>query len=193
MNGAGNASGRLEIDVDHPRVHARIGDAYWAKGQLPEARQHFIEELRSNPGDLDVMLDLGELLIEMDDLGPAAEKFRQILELSPEECTAMYHLGELAMKEAKPADALSFFRRVLQIDRAFPGAHLRMALIYFGRHERSEAIFHANCELAQQANDEQILLDLGTLFIDLDQRGPAEVTFNRILSFNPRAVLAAAA
>jgi len=91
----------IEIDPDHPQVHARIADTYWAKGQRGEARQHFIEELRSNPGDLDVMLDLGELLVEMGDLAPASEKFRQVLELSPDETTALFHLGQLAVMEGR--------------------------------------------------------------------------------------------
>jgi tetratricopeptide (TPR) repeat protein len=176
----------LEIDPDHGQVHARMADAYWAKGLRSEARTHFIEELRSNPGDLDVMLDLGELLVEMGDLTPAAEKFRQVLELSPDECTALYHLGQLSLMQGSLVDALDLFRRTLRIDRTFPGAHLKIAQIYQARGERSEALFHANCELAQQAHDEQILVELGNLFMDLAQVGPAEVTFNRVLAGNPQ-------
>jgi tetratricopeptide (TPR) repeat protein len=174
----------LEIDPDHPQVHARIADAYWAKGQLSEARTHFIEELRSTPGDLDVLLDLGELLIEMGELGAAAEKFRQVLELSPEECTAHFHLGMLALQDNQLADAMVQFKRVLSNDRAFPGAHLKIAHIYRQQNDRAEALYHANCELAQQNSDEETLLELGNLFMDLQQLGSAEVAFNRVLSTN---------
>ncbi|HUO06717.1 MAG TPA: tetratricopeptide repeat protein [Phycisphaerae bacterium] len=175
-----------EIEPEHPQVHARIADAYWAKGQLPEARKHFIEELRSNPGDIDIMLDLGELLVEMGDYVAAGEKFRQVLELSPEECTAHFHLGQLAMQDEDFAEALEAFRRVLRNDRTFPGAHLKLAQIYHRRNDHSEALFHANCELAQQTNDEETLLELGNLFMDISQLGSAEVAFNRVLSANPR-------
>jgi tetratricopeptide (TPR) repeat protein len=174
----------LEIDPDHPRVHARIGDAYWAKGMLSEARTHFIEELRATPGDLDVLLDLGELLIEMGQMQAAAEKFRQVLELSPEESTAHYHLGELELQDGNLVDAMAQFRRVLRNDRTFPGAHLKIAHIYRQQGDRSEALYHANCELAQQTNDEETLLELGNLFMDLTQLGSAEVAFHRVLAGN---------
>ncbi len=176
----------IEIDPDHPQVHARIADAYWAKGQLPEARKHFIEELRASPGDINIMLDLGELLVEMGEYEAAGEKFRQLLELSPEECTAHFHLGQLAMQDGRLAEALEEFRGVLRNDRTFPGAHLKLAQIYHKQNQHSEALFHANCELAQQSNDDETLLELGNLFMDIAQLGPAEIAFSRVLASNPR-------
>ncbi len=167
-------------------MHARMADTYWAKGQLAEAREHFISELRASPGDLDVMLDLGELLVEMGDAAAAAEKFRQVLELSPEECTAHFHLGQLCLEHDDLAGALERFRRVLKNERTFTGAHVKIAQIYHRQRDESEALFHANCELAQQAGDEGALLELGNLFMDIQQLASAEVAFNRVLSMNPK-------
>ncbi len=175
-----------EIDPDHPQVHARIADAYWAKGQLGEARTHFIEELRATPGDLDVMLDLGELLVEMGQTGAAAEKFRQVLELSPEECTAHFHLGQLAQEMGDFETGLEQFRRVLKNDRAFPGAHLKMAQIYFQKGMSAEALFHANSELAQQNAEERTLVELGNLLMDIGEYAAGETAFLRVLSLNSR-------
>ena len=179
----------LEISPDHPQVHARIGDALWAKGQLAEAHEHFIEELRCTPGDLDVLLDLGELLVERNMLEAAAEKFRQVLELAPDECTANYHLGMLSMERPDVDDAkfaLEQFRRVLKIDRTYSGAHLRIAQIYLQQNDRSEALFHGNCELAQQSNQENILVELGHLFMELDQLASAQTAFKRVVTTNPQ-------
>ncbi len=180
----------LGLDADHPQVHARIADAHWAKGQLAEARTHFIEELRGNPGDLDVMLDLGELLMEMGEWTPAAEKFRQVLELSPEEGTALFHLGELALHDGDTGTALEQFKRALKADRAFPGAHLRIAQVYLERGQLSEAAFHANCELSQQTCDEATLVELGNLFLDLEQPSMAQTALRRVLLLNPQSAAA---
>jgi protein O-GlcNAc transferase len=176
----------LVIDPDYCQVHARIADAYWAKGQLSDARTHFIEELRANPGDIDVMLDLGQLLMEMQEFAAAAEKFRQVLELCPEESTALYQLGQIALQQNRLPESLDFFRRTLQADRAYPAAHLRIAQVYLRNHQCAEAAYHANCELGQQYADEQTLLELGTLFMDLEQLSAAESTFQRVLSINPQ-------
>jgi len=173
-------------DPDYPQVHARIADAHWAKGQLAEARTHFIEELRGNPGDLDVMLDLGELLMEMEEWVPAGEKFRQVLELSPEDGTALFHLGELALRDNATDAALDLFKRALKTDRTFSAAHLRIAQLYLQRSLPAEAAFHANCELSQQNSDEQTLVELGNLFLDLDQPSMAETALRRVLMVNPK-------
>ncbi len=181
----------LAAEGHYPNIHARIADAHWAKGQLPEARTHLIEELRANPGDLNVLLDLGELLMEIGDLAAAAEKFRQVLELSPADPTAVYHLGQLALREGKAAEAAGVFPAgACAHERTFSGAHLRMAQIYLMQNQRAEAAFHANCELSQQHGDEQTLLDLGNLFMDLEQLGMAENTFQRVLAGNPESAAA---
>jgi tetratricopeptide (TPR) repeat protein len=175
----------LAIAPDYPQVHARIADALWAKGQLQEARGHFIEEIRSNPGNIDVKLDLGELLMELGEPAPAGEKFRQVLELAPEEATALYRLGQIALQEGQFSEAMDFYRRTLKTDRTYPGAHLCLAQIYLQQKLLAEATYHANSELAQQTNDEDTLIELGNLFMDLDQLGPAETTFQRVLLANP--------
>ncbi len=176
----------LEIEPDYPQVHARMADVHWAKGQLPEARRHLIEELRSDPGNVDTLLDLGELLMEMDQRTAAAEKFRQVLDLDPEECTAHYQLGILAEGEGDYRQALEKFKFVLARDSHFGGAHLQIAQIYYRIKNRAEALHHANCELAQRDLDEQNLLELGHLFMDLGQLDSAQTAFRRLLETNPR-------
>jgi len=180
----------LELEPEHPRVHARMAEAFWAKGLLGEARQHYLEELRSDPGDLDTMLNLGELLVEMGQTNAAAEKFRQVLELQPDESTAHFHLGQLATGEGDLVLAVQQFRRVLRIDAAYPGAHLKMAQIYHRQADGAEALYHANCELAQQQLDEGTLVELGNLLMDLNQLGSAETAFRRVLDANPQNIAA---
>jgi tetratricopeptide (TPR) repeat protein len=132
------------------------------------------------------MLDLGDLLMEMGELAPAAEKFRQVLELSPDETTALHQLGQVALLEGKLPEALDLFRRTLKADRTYPGANLRLAQIYLRNNQSAEAAYHANCELSQQTSDEQTFLELGNLFMDLEQLGSAESTFQRVLLINPQ-------
>jgi len=180
----------LEIEPTYPQVHARVAEVYWAKGQLAEARTHFLHDLRANPGSIDTLLDLGELLVEMEQPLAAGEKFRQVLELQPDEPTAHFYLGQLALTEnATAADlalALESFRRVLQHDPKFPGAHLRIAQIHHRQNDLATALYHANSELAQPRQDEGTLVELGNLLMDLEQLPAAEAAFQRVLSANPQ-------
>jgi tetratricopeptide (TPR) repeat protein len=179
----------LDLESDRPHMHARMADACWAKGRLAEARAHFLEELRTNPprpGDVGTLLDLGALLIEMNEHDAAGEKFRQVLELDPEETTAHFQLAELARAGGDEDTALASFRHVIRNDKTFPGAHLRVAQIHLRRGALSEALYHANCELAQVDIGEETLLELGNLFMDLRQHASAETAFTRVLATNPQ-------
>jgi tetratricopeptide (TPR) repeat protein len=171
----------LELEPDYPLVHARMADVYWAKNRLPEARTHLIEELRADPGNIDTLLDLGELLMEMNQPGPAAEKFRQVLDLEPDECTAHFQLGVLAERENDTRLALERFKFVLRRDRRFIGAHLKIARIHHRLKNQPEALYHANCELSQPEVDNNTLLDLGNLLMDLGQIDSAQTALRRLL------------
>ncbi len=175
----------LELESDYPQVHARIADVFWAKGRLPEARSHLIEELRSDPGNLDTLLDIGELLMEMQQDIPAAEKFRQVLDLDPDDCTAHYQLGVLAQKEGDWRLALERFKFVLRHDRHFIGAHLQIAQVHHRRKNHAEALYHANSELSQPEVDDPTLLELGNLFLDMAQYASAQAALRRVLEQNP--------
>ncbi len=175
----------LELEPDYPQVHARIADVFWAKSRLPEARTHLFEELRSDPGNLDTLLDLGELLMEMGQDNPAAEKFRQVLDLDPEDCTAHYQLGVLAQKEGDSRLALERFKFVLRHDRHFIGAHLQIAKVYHRQTNRAESLYHANSEMAQPELDDATLLELGNLFMDMSQYDSAQSAMRRLVEQCP--------
>jgi Flp pilus assembly protein TadD len=162
-------------------VHARIADVYWAKGQHAEARRHLMEELRADPGNIDTLLDLGDLLIEMGNNGLAAEKFRQVLDLDPDNCEAHFQLGVLAQQEGDHRLALDRFKFVLRHDPQFVGAHLKIAQLYHKARNRAETLYHANCELAQPEIDDQTLLELGSLLIELGQLEAAKLAMRRVL------------
>ncbi len=176
----------LDLESDYPQVHARIADVFWAKGRLPEARIHLIEELRSDPGNLDTLLDLGELLMEMGQPMPAAEKFRQVLDLDPDDCTAHFQLGVLAQKEGDWRLALDRYKFVLRQDRHFIGAHLQIAQVHYRQKNTPEALYHANCELAQPEMDDATLLELGNLFLDLHQYESAQAAMRRLVEQSPK-------
>src|SRR3954469_5401670 len=55
----------LDLDEEHPEVQVRIAEALWSKGSLEQARRHYLNGLRQNPGATQTLLDLGDLLLEM--------------------------------------------------------------------------------------------------------------------------------
>ena len=95
------------------------------QGRMELARTHYLAELRIDPGNIETLLDLGELLTEMDQFQEAGEKFRRVLEQSPEHAGPHFCLGHLALKQDKLITAEDQFRLVLRLEANYPGAHLK--------------------------------------------------------------------
>ncbi len=128
----------LDLDDSHPAVQVRIAEAFWGKGEPEAARQHYLIGLRQDPGNTDILLDLGDLLMEMGRTEEAGEKFRRAIELAPEEPAGYFCHGQWLMRQLSPQrdeQALLAFTKVLQLDPTYPGAHLRLGELHHRRHE----------------------------------------------------------
>jgi tetratricopeptide (TPR) repeat protein len=126
-------------DPHLPRVHARLAEAYAATGRLERARQLLLKELRNDPGDIDVLLDLGCLLTDMNRLGESGEKFRRILEIEPDNAEAHFFLADLSERQSQIDAALEGFGVVLRLDTGFPNARRRLAALLLSRRRGDDA------------------------------------------------------
>ena len=176
----------LKLDNDHPQANARIAEACWAKGDRQAARGHYLAELRLDPGDIDVLLDFGELLMELKDYAEAGEKFRRVLEQAPDHPEAHFCLGELAMMQEELAVAEEQFRLVLRIDRAFPGAHARVGQILLRRGQNKQAAKHLLAELKNCGDDPGALQELGQLLIEARHTRQANSVLRRLVRLAPQ-------
>jgi hypothetical protein len=88
-------------------VQVRIAEALWGKGELEGARQHYLLGLRQEPGNLDTLLDLGELLMEMGRSDEAGEKFRRAIELAPEQPAGYFWHGNWLMQCGRDDEAIA--------------------------------------------------------------------------------------
>lgn len=115
-----------------PGVHAKLARAYATTGRLERARQLYLRELRSDPGDIETLLDLGCLLVDMNRTAEAGEKFRRVLELEPDNVEAHFQLAELFARDADApsagvASAHEHYGVVLRLDADYPGARRGLA------------------------------------------------------------------
>jgi len=146
----------LRLEPQMPRLRARLATVLAATGKPQRALQMYLRDLRDDPGNIDTLLDYGELLIEMGRLAEAAEKFRRVLELEPANVDAHYRLGQVAMLSGRFEQAHLEFELVLKLDRYFPA--IRLAL--------SEALLKRGQVNAARASLQEEL--------DLEESGAAE-------------------
>ncbi|MCA9297262.1 MAG: tetratricopeptide repeat protein, partial [Phycisphaerales bacterium] len=117
----------LRHDPTMPRLRARLAAVCAATNQPQRALQLYLRDLRDDPGNIETLLDYGELLIRLGRLAEAGEKFRRILELEPANIEAHHRLGEIAKSSGRFEAAHMEFELVYKLDPSFPFIRLEIA------------------------------------------------------------------
>ncbi|HEX2973684.1 MAG TPA: tetratricopeptide repeat protein [Tepidisphaeraceae bacterium] len=175
----------LDLDESHPEVHQCIAQAFRAKGELEKARQHYLQELRINPGDMHTLLDLGDLLLEMGRIDDAGEKLRRAIELAPQHPAAHLHYARWLRSCDRLAAARNALNKALELDPHYPGIHICLAQICIQERDLPHALRHLRAELRLQPEDPDLLMELANLFMDCSQGRPAAACLQRLVAFQP--------
>lgn len=189
-------AGRLDPEL--PRIHARLAEAYAATGRLERARTLYFQELRRDPGDIDSLLDLGDLLIRMERLPEAAEKFRRVLEIESDDPDAHFGLGEVAERQGQLEEAISAFNVVLRLDARHRGVRPRLAQLLVARAkdrdlaEARRLLRHELRDLRKDADspkgsdpDPEVLEEMGRLFLEVSLPAEASGVLRWLLEMCP--------
>ena len=173
------------LDPAHPAIDYRIAQAHWAKGQPQEAKQHFLAELRRSPGDVEVLLDAGILMLEINELDAAREKFHRILEIDPRHAQAHHYLGEFHLHEGNLTQALEAFNQAVALEPNLAGVHYRLGECHLLLGQQDNAREHLLLELRCATNHPEVLLDLGCLLQQIGQTAEAMTCFERAIEADP--------
>ena len=182
---ASNYPNSEEFNDLYGEVHVRIAQALWSKGELEDARQHFVLGLRQDPGNTGTLLDLSDLLVEMDRWEEAGEKIRRAIELAPEDPAAHFCFGRWLLHRQRDERAIASLKRSLELDPTWPGAHLLLGEAHYRRKELPEACQHLRAELLLRPDEPQMLMDLANLLIDVGETRPAVACLKRLTQLRP--------
>lgn len=162
-----------ELDSTHPQINYRIAQAYWSDNQPQRSREHFLLELRANPGDVDVIFDFGLLLLETGNVESAKEKFNRILELDPNFTPAMFYLGEIAFNAHQYNQAVELYNQAMQKDPALQGPCYRLAQHALLNGQKAQARAYLVSEMKLTLEDAETLVSMGSMFIEIGDLGCA--------------------
>ncbi|MCZ6725832.1 MAG: tetratricopeptide repeat protein [Acidobacteria bacterium] len=178
----------LRLEPQLPRLRARLGAVFAATGRPQRALQMFLRDLRDDPGNIDTLLDYGELLVDLSRLPEAAEKYRRVLELEPANVDAHFRLGELALAARRCERAQLEFELVQKLDPRFPQIRLALAdvLLRRGRVEQARQHLHHVLQEIRAADQDQPgpttdLAQLGSLLLKSGLWSEAAKAFNQAL------------
>lgn len=117
----------LRLEPQYPRLRARLAAVLASTDRPQRALQMYLRDLRDDPGNIDTLLDYGELLVELGRLPEAAEKFRRVLEQEAANVDAHDRLGRIAMMMRRYEQAHLEFELVLKLDPEYPGIRIAIA------------------------------------------------------------------
>jgi len=156
-----------ELEPSHPQINYRIAQAHWYENDHVHARKHFLCELRSNPGDLDVILDFGLFLLERGEIEPAKEKFNRILEFEPDHAQAIFFLGEIAFHHGDYERALDMYNSALRYDDTLAGPYYRLAQYALDQGKKKKARAYLLSELRNNSENAALLTSIGSMFLSM--------------------------
>ncbi len=173
------------LEPNHPQINYRIAQAYWNLGSKDRARRYFIEELKNNPGDKDVIFDFGIFLLHNGDVIPAAEKFNRILETSPDYAAAVFYLGEIELNRNNAEMAEKYYCKAMQLDRRLAGPRFRLGRLALQQGRKDEAFGLLAGELELDIQQSDILLSIGQIMTELGRLDYAIHCFLRVAELEP--------
>jgi tetratricopeptide (TPR) repeat protein len=178
----------LRLEPAVPRLRARLAAVAAATGRPQRALQLYLRDLRDDPGNIDTLLDYGELLIDLGRLPEAGEKFRRVLEIEPANVDAHFRLGQIAVSLRRFEQAHLEFELVFKLDPQFPRIRLALAEAMLRRGLIDAARAALQDELSQLRDADEASMSpaershFGALLLEADLPGPAVALFEQALS-----------
>ncbi|GMU24755.1 MAG: hypothetical protein AMXMBFR13_48270 [Phycisphaerae bacterium] len=176
----------LEIDPDYPQARQRIAWAHRSHGAHAEARDFYLAAIRQEPGDTELLADLGDLYVEMGNLARAAAKFEQVLELDPESARAHVMLGLIAAQQDRAEQAAEHLEAALRLDEAYPQLRAHLGATQLRRGNLHTAYAHLSVALEDDPEDAVALMAMGNCLLELQRPGEAVPYFEQLLELQPR-------
>ncbi|MCI0362671.1 MAG: tetratricopeptide repeat protein [Phycisphaerales bacterium] len=146
----------LRLEPSMPRLRARLACVSHATGKSERAVQLYLRELRDDPGDIQTILEYGQLLLDLERLPEAAEKFRRVLEIEPANLIAHFELGRIAMVGRRYEQAHLEFELVLKLDSGYPAVRMMIGqvLLLRGRPQEARTYLLEECQRVRARLDD---------------------------------------
>ena len=99
-------------------AHTNLGNIYYRRGQLSEARRSYERALELDPEQTEARYNLANLLDDSGETELAISELRRVVNRSPEFADAHFNLGVILARVGGVSQARRHFRRYLELDGA---------------------------------------------------------------------------
>lgn len=99
-----------------------------AQGKTDEAIVAIKEARKTNPKDLNLLLNEAQLYIKLEDMEKFGALMEQAIQLDPNNPTLFFNLGVVNQNENKSAEAISYYKKAVELDPDYGDAYMNLAV-----------------------------------------------------------------
>ncbi|MBZ5498531.1 MAG: tetratricopeptide repeat protein [Acidobacteriia bacterium] len=175
----------LEIDGDNYQAHGIAGTDLALHGKYEEAIRHYLEVLRLQPADTEIMCNLGYAFYRLGKKDQALELYQRALKIKPDYPIALRNMGQALYDQGKFEEAVVLLRRAepKMPENLVLCSSLGNALAKLGKNQ--EAIDVYNRVLAMQPAYVEAQFGLGVALAQQGNTPDAVRSFEKALQIKP--------
>jgi len=166
-------------------AHNNLGMALEKADRLPEAREHYEQAARIDPGFPDARISLANILAGEGKVDEAMDQCRQVLRFNPGNPKALNNLGVMLSGSDRIPEALECFQKAVENDPDFAEGHNNLALLLDRMNRPSEALAHFSQALRIQPGSFKVLDNLGLALAKMHRLPEAIERFQQAVRINP--------
>ena len=161
-----------------------IGKYFLEQGNLKPAEKFFINGLKNDPNNRDILYYIAETYEKSGEPDNALAHFKKILECYPDETFAQYRAGLLLLKKNRFSEAIDMFQSVINKDQQHVGALYNLGISLEGTEEIAQAKDIYNKILKTKPEHAEALVRLGSLYLDESNYTKAKECFLNTLKLD---------
>ena len=175
----------LVVDRENAPAHNNLGNILVGQGRMAEARGHFEEAIRIQPGWASPRSNLAALLAATGRPLEAIARYREASDINPDEPKIRYNLALTLQREGRPEEAEAEYRRALSLDPEDPLVRNNLGALLADRGAYDEALANFHEAIRSDPAFVSAILNSGLALEKLGDRAGAGAAYRTVLSLQP--------
>jgi tetratricopeptide (TPR) repeat protein len=162
-----------------------LGAVDVSEGKIAQALTNFEKALTFRPDMTSALVNAGQAHMALDSFADAEKLFRRALEIDPKDAAAANQMGELLVRRQRDSEARRWFQQAIVSRRDYAPAINNLAALYARAGQLNDAVAALRYGIEVIPDEESFYLNLGSLYLRMDNRDAARGVIERLLGRKP--------
>lgn len=165
-------------------LHRQLGIVYFARNNLPAARQEFTLAWDAQPNSQGLLEDLLRTYLTENQTGPAIDFLQKQLQLRPQNALLHHELAQVYLLQKKQPEAIEALTKALSLDPTRFDSATLLADLYIANQQSEQAVSVVTEMLRKAPQNSALLMRAGMLFEKVGRWDEARKVYERALQID---------